>query len=397
MDEEQKEEAPGGGRWWTSLLGCLLLVAGSWFLIDLIDRTEPEAERTQAAKKTAMLVEVLIAEEGNYQPRIEALGEVKAARDVALGSRISGAIIERSESFVEGGLVKEGDVLVRLDPVNYQKIVSRRESEYQQALAELKLEKGQGKIAELDLELLAQSLEVKDKALALREPQLKSAEAALELAAVAVEEARLDLERTEIKAPFDAQIMSRGVEVGAQISSGSEIGRLVGMEEYWVVATVPMASLRWVGFSSREKPSVAEIRDPGAWGNDVLRSGKVERLLGSLDGETRLARVVISVKDPLGRESDLPELILGSLLDVVIQGDSISDVVRVPREYVRKNDTVWINEDGKLSIRDTEVVFRDSDFAYLSKGVEAGEEIVTTNLASVTEGAALRAKGSGNE
>lgn len=397
MDDNQHEEDNCGGRWWISLLGCLVLIAGAWYLIRLIDQTEPEAERTQAAKRTAMLVQVLKAEKGDFQPRISALGEVRAAREVTLGARVSGEIIERAENFVDGGLVREGEVVVRLDPTDYQKILARRESEHQQALADLKLEKGQRKIAELDLELLEESLEVKDKELALREPQLQSAQAAVELAAIAVEQARLDFERTQIKAPFDAQVLSNQVEVGTQINSGSEVGRLVALDEYWVVATVPMSSLRWVRFSDGEKASVAEIRNPGAWGENVVRTGQVVRLLGTLDEETRLARVVISVKDPLGREENLPPLILESLLDVAILGNSISDVVRLPREYLRKNDTVWINQDGKLSIREVEVVFRDKNFAYLSKGVEAGEEVVTTNLASVTEGAALRTKQSADE
>jgi RND family efflux transporter MFP subunit len=397
MAEEENEQAPKGGKWWITLLGSVLLVALSWYLIRLIDHTEPEAERIQAAKRTAMLVQVMAAEKGEFQPRIEALGEVLAAREVALGSRVSGSVIDRSESFVDGGLVRKDEILVQLDPTDYQKILERRQGEHQQALADLKLEEGQGKIAELDLELLEESLEVKDKELALRGPQLQSARAAVELTAVAVEEARLNLARTEVRAPFDAQIMSRNVEVGAQIPSGFEIAQLVGMEEYWVVATVPMTSLRYVGFSTRENPSLAEIRDSNAWGSEVVRTGKVARLLGALDRDTRLARVVISVKDPLAREGDLPVLILGSLLDVVILGDPISNVVRLPREYLRKNDTVWVNEDGKLSIRQAEIAFRDKDFAYLSKGVEAGEQIVTTSLASVTEGAALRTKPSDNE
>ena len=397
MNEHQDEQYSRRSPWWLSLLGVIVLIAGAWYLIRLIDQTEPEAERTQAAKRTAMLVEVLTAEKGNFQPRITALGEVRAAREVTLGSRVSGEIIERAENFVDGGLVKAGEVVVRLDPTDYQKILARRESEHQQALADLKLEKGQRKIAELDLELLEETLEIKDKDLALREPQLQSAQAAVDLAAIAVEQARLDFERTQIKAPFDAQVLTNRVEIGAQISSGSEVGRLVALDEYWVIATVPMASLRLVDYSNDENASVAEIRNPEAWGADVVRTGKVVRLLGSLDNETRLARVVISIKDPLGREGGLPPLILESLLDVAILGNSISEVVRLPREYLRKNDTVWINEEGALSVREVEVVFRDKSFAYLSKGVEAGEEIVTTSLASVSEGAALRTKTSGDE
>ncbi|MDP0489507.1 MAG: efflux RND transporter periplasmic adaptor subunit [Verrucomicrobiota bacterium JB023] len=389
MVEEKDEKPPKGGRWWVTLLVCVALAVGGWVIIKVIDSTEPEAERTQAAKRTAMLVQVIPAEKGNFQPRIEALGEVTASREVSVGARVSGEIVERSDAFVEGGIVKQGDLLVRIDPLDYQKILAQRQSEYQQAQAELELEKGQRNIARLDLELLEETLEVEDKGLALREPQLKSAQAAVELAAVALDRARLDLQRTEVRVPFDAQVMERGVDLGAQVATGTEIGRLVGLDEYWVVATVPLAALRWISFE-REEPLQAEIYDEVSWGSQQKRVGQVERLLGSLDTETRLARIVIVVGDPLGRESGEPGLILGSLLDVVILGETIENVVRLPRQYVRKNDTVWVNVDGKLSIRETDIVFRDKDFAYLASGLEEGEQVVTTSLASVTEGAALR-------
>ena len=399
MAKDENEKLPEGGKWWLTALGCLLLVLGGWLVIKWIDSTQPKAERSQAAKKTAMLVQVIVAEKGDFQPRIEALGEVRAAREVILGARVGGEIIERSQSFAEGGVVSQGEVLLRIDPLDYEKVLAQRKSELLQAQAELDLEAGRKNVAQLDLDLLEDSLEVEDKALVLREPQMKSAQAALELAEVAVEQADLDLQRTEVRAPFDAQVMSREVDLGAQLSTGTRIGRLVGLDEYWVVATVPRLALRWIPFGADAESLQAEIRDPAAWGEDAMRLGQVERLLGELDGETRLARIVIAVKDPLGRETEerKPGLILGSLLDVVILGQTIQDVVRLPREFLRKNDTVWVNADGKLSIREVKVTFRDRSFAYLSEGLAAGEQVITTSLASVTEGAALRIEGGSGE
>lgn len=395
MSEEESEELPKTGKWWLTILGCLFLVVGGWLLMKWIDSTEPTAERSQAAKKTAMLVQVISAEAGDFQPRIEALGEVQAAREVSLGARVSGEVVTRSPAFTEGGVVQEGEVLVRIDPLDYEKVLAQRKSEYLQAQAEIDIEAGRQNVAQLDLELLEDTLEVEDKALVLREPQLKSAKAELELAAVAVELARLDLQRTEVRAPFTAQVMSREVDLGAQLSTGTRVGRLVGLDEYWVVATVPQSALRWMRFEPGEGALQAEVRDTVAWGEGVMRMGQVERLLGELDDDTRLARVVVVVKDPLGREGGerKPGLILGSLVDVVVLGETIPEVVRLPREYLRKGDTVWVNDEGKLAIREVEVTFSDKSFAYLSEGLESGEQVITTSLASVTEGAALRTEG----
>ena len=113
-------------------------------------------------------------------------------------------------------------------------------------------------------------------------------------------------------------------------------------------------------------------------------------MIGTLDQQTRLARVLITVDDPLGQKSDVPPLILDTLIETEIEGKPIEDVVRLRREYVRNQDTVWVMKDEKLEIRKTEVVFRDAEYAYIRKGLESGEEVVTTTLATVAEGVGLR-------
>jgi len=62
---------------------------------------------------------------------------------------------------------------------------------------------------------------------------------------------------------------------------------------------------------------------------------------------------------------------------------------------VRKGDTVWVMQDGRLDIRDLEIVFQDWRYASITKGLEEGDQVVTTDLATVVEGTRLRLKGSG--
>jgi hypothetical protein len=187
------------------------------------------------------------------------------------------------------------------------------------------------------------------------------------------------------------------------------LGQLIGLEEYWVMAAVPVRSLRWVQFprdngqDTSNEPnestqtestgvlgSKAILRNQDAWGPDVEREARVSRLIGTLDRQTRLARVLITVNDPLGRDSEVPPLILDTLIETEIEGKPIEDVVRLPREFVRSQDTVWVMKDEKLEIRETEVVFRDAEYAYIREGLESGDEVVTTTLATVAEGVGLR-------
>ena len=204
----------------------------------------------------------------------------------------------------------------------------------------------------------------------------------------------LDLERSCVIAPFDAQILNRSVNIGSQVAPGDELGQLVGVKEYWVMAAVPVRSLRWVQFpDSENRGSTVTLRDPDVWGPETERKARVTRLIGTLDQQTRLARVLITVPDPLGQESDAPPLILDTLIEARIEGQPIEDVVRLSREYVHERDTVWVMKDGELEIRETDIVFRDAENAYIQSGLASGEEVVITTLATVADGVGLRKVG----
>ena len=123
-----------------------------------------------------------------------------------------------------------------------------------------------------------------------------------------------------------------------------------------------------------------------------------QHFIGTLDRTTRLGRVLVSVKDPLVREPDperpdRPPLIVGSLVEVRIEAEPLADVIRIKRDHLRQNDTVWVKQDGKLQIRAVDIAFEDPEHVYLRGGLEDGELIVKTNLATVAADAPLRTGG----
>ena len=84
---------------------------------------------------------------------------------------------------------------------------------------------------------------------------------------------------------------------------------------------------------------------------------------------------------------------VGSFVEVRIQGQPIEDAIRMDRNFLRKNDTVWIKEDGVLRIREVDVVFHDDEHVYIRGGLDSDDVVVTTNLATVLDGAPLRLDG----
>ncbi len=384
-------------NWKTTLLICLGILIAGGAVTTLIFLTEPTAQRTGATRQTAMLVDVQSVEKETVRPTIEAMGTVRPAQDIVLSPRVSGRVLQRGEGFTPGGYVQEGDTLLQIDPSDYRNTLQQRRSEMRQAEADLKIEMGRQDVAQQDYQLLGDTLSGANEALVLREPQLNSARSAVESARAAVDQAELDLQRTTITAPFDAHILRRSVNVGSQVAPGDELGRLVGLDTYWVEATVPVPKLRWLrvpGDGRRGTP--VRIRDRTAWADSTYRTGYVHRLMGALEDQTRLARVLISVPDPHARnpgDPDQPRLMIGSYVEAQIQAETLEDVVQLNRDYLRDGETVWVMQNQQLDIRDVRVVFRDPTYAYIDEGLAEGDSVITTNLATVSEGAPLRLEG----
>lgn len=381
-----------------TLLVCAAIAAVGAAAVVLIFSTEPTPQRETAVRETAMLVDVTRAEDGSFRPVIEAMGSVRPAREIMLQPRVSGQVVSIAEEFAPGGYVEQGDVLVRIEEADYRNALEQRSSELEQAQADLAMQEGQAAKAKQDYEALDRELSPERQALVLREPQLNAARAAVRSASAAVEQARLDLERTTITAPFDAHVLTRQVNQGSQVDVGTALGRLVGLDTYWVEATVPVDKLRWLAFADGDAGagSPVGIRNRTAWPEGVTRRGYLYKLVGELSGETRLARVLVAVDDPLARDEAagdgdfVPPLMIGAFVETRIQGRPLDNVVRISRDHLRKDDTVWVMENGKLAIRPVDVVLRDARYAYVRDGLSGGEQVVTSSLATVEEGIALR-------
>jgi len=385
----------------TLIISLLILLAGA-VIVFIIFRTEPTAKRGGATKETAMLVDVVEVERGNYRPEVVTTGSVMPSKDIILSPRVSGEVIAVSPNFTPGGYVKKGEVLLRIDPADYQNNLQLRESDLLQAEADLNIEMGRQNVAQKDYQLLAEEFAGEDKSLVLREPQLNAAKSEVEAARAAVEQARLDLQRTTIRAPFDAHILNRNVNTGSQVSPGENLGRLVGMDVYWVEAALPLAKLRWLSFpeSENEKGSPVRITNRTAWEKGNFREGYLYKLIGSLEGNTRLARALVAVEDPLLQQTDtgnLYPLIIGSFMEVRIEGTEIDSIFRVKRNFIRKDETVWLMIDNELEIREVDIQLQDAEYAYITSGLDDNDKIVTTNLTTVAEGVKLRVENADSE
>jgi RND family efflux transporter MFP subunit len=378
-----------------SVVACAVLLGAAAGAVYLIYANEPVAKQEGATRRSAALVETVVVEHGSYRPQIVVLGTVQPAEEVDLSPRVGGRVITLQDAFEPGGIVEQGQPLLKIDPVDYQQVLKIRKSELAQMQAQLDIEMGRQAVAKQEFELLGEEIDPENRSLVLREPQIASIRAQLDAAQAEVDQAQLDVDRTTIAAPFDAQIITRAVNVGSEVSPGDRLAHLVGIDEYWVMASVPLRDLTWLRFDDDDERSTGgaavRIRHTSAWPAGTHRAGRLARQVGGVDPDTRMASVLITVPDPLARNTDLPRMVLGTIVEVRITAEPIDDVVRLPRSLLRQNDTVWVmTDDRKLSIRKPTIVYRDSEYAYVSQGIEDGEHVVSTSLSAVTEGLELR-------
>lgn len=399
MSDSATREGTETGSWKISVVISLVILAVAGGLAVLTFFTEPTAERGGATKKTAMLVDVVEADKGTFRPQIVAQGTVEPAQEVILRPQVGGRVTSLSPSFTPGGHVKEGELLMKIEAADYRNALAQRKSELHQAKSDLAIEKGRHDAAKAEYSRFGEELAPENESLVLRKPQLEAAKQRVNSAEAAVEQAKLNLNRTTVEAPFDAHIVRRDVNVGSQVSPNDSIGRLIGIDTYWVGVELPLSKLRWLsieGEGEGVEGSKVRIRNRQAWPEDAYRRGHLFKKVGVLDSNTRMARVLAEVPDPLARDKsdeEKPSLVIGEFVEVTIDGEPIEDVVRLDRDFVREDDTVWVMEEGKLQVRQADIVVRDALYAYIAKGLDEGDRVVTTNISTVVEGAPLRLNG----
>lgn len=372
----------------------LVIVIGIVIAVSLV-KTGPKASRKPPVKQ-ARLVEVTPLSMGTVTTEIEAMGTVVPARKVDLHPQVSGEIIKVSEQYVPGGLFRAGDEILQIDPKDYVLAVKRRESEVAQAMSNVKIEQGQQIIAQRELEMIGEAIDEKNNDLILRKPQLESVQAQLSLAQATLEQARLDLQRTRIHAPFNSIVISRSANIGSRVLNSTLLATLVGTDQYWIEVAVPVDQLKWIRIPGPgiNSGSSARIYNDNVWRDGEYREGKIMQLVGDLESEGRMARLLIAVEDPLdldGKDGRKPRLLIDSYVRVIIDGTPQKSVISIDRKHVHDGNLVWImDEQDRLNIRTVSILFRGKSNVLVTSGVKAGERLVTTDLSAPVNNMPLR-------
>lgn len=378
----------------------VIIIGVGVFLARTLIHTGPKAERRSPPPQQA-LVEVITAHPTNVTVVIRATGTVVPSHQVRLRSQVAGQILETSDAYQEGGFLTQGEMILTIDPADYQLAVSRAQATLTEAEFQLKVEQGRQDVARREWELIgdADQSSPLQRELALRKPHLEAAQAAVQAARASLDQAELQLARTTITAPFDATVVKRMVDRGAYVSSQDTLAEVAATEAFWVEVAVPVRDLARLSIPVKpgEAGSAALIRN-AADSSDRVWTGSVLRLIRELDTQSRLARLVVAIPDPLDLKSQssasATSLLLGSFVRVDLLGTTLEDVVVLPRVALRDQDSVWImTGENTLEVRPVVVDWKDETRAAIRSGIAPGEQVILSNLGTPVPGMNLVAAG----
>jgi RND family efflux transporter MFP subunit len=356
-------------------------------------KQEPKQEIRQ---DLGMLVEIFTVENKDWQVKVIGTGTVQAAQEISIIPQTSGEVTYVSPSMEEGGFFSTDEVLFKIDSTDYQ--LALEQARATEAKAELNLEtiESWSRVARAEWERIKKDDEDEPNPLVVYEPQLKNAQAELASAKAGVKQAELNLERTEIRAPFNCRIRSESVDIGQYVRAGTSVGVVAGTDTAEVIVPLPLDELRWLDVpmkGSQKEGSLATIHME-INGKDYERKGRIVRSTGEVDTMSRMTKIVIEVQDPYGllHEGNARKaLVSGSFVDVSIKGGRLKDVFLIPRTAVRDNDTVWLmDKDNLLRIQNVQIVRSERENVLVKDSLENGESVVLTNIPGAADGMKLR-------
>ena len=408
-----------GGRMLLQFAIPLVLLAAAYAGYQYLIATKPDVA-PQPPQEAASPVRAVTVTHSTYQPNLTLFGESVAGREVQLRALVAGEVVEASPDLREGGEVSQGELLLRIDPFDYdialaevnaqisetQARLSENEAQIRAAEASLSRAREQLDIAENDLDraerlvdtgaVSRQTLDQRRLTVSQRQDTVEQGEINLSVLKAQAEQQRAALQRlqanrrtaqrnrddTRLNAPFDAYVDEPSAEVGKVLSTNDPVATLI--DKSWIEVRVTLSDAQY-GRIVRESGGVlgrpVEVRwyvgdDPFVYEAEIVRVGS--RIAASSGGVNVYARLV----DPLNPTPLRP----GAFVKVRVPDVERPDVVRLPQTALYGNNHVYVIEDGRLSRREIQQLGATQGDVLVRGDLRDGEAVAVTRLARPGDG-----------
>lgn len=393
-----------------------------------------------ASGELARVLRVIDAPQVDVVPRVLGYGTAAPAQVWRAVAEVEGRVIEVHPELNPGAFLKEGDVVLKIDPREFELTASQLEAEIaevQAQLAELDtqeendrasmvIEEAALKLTQTDLDRVrgaaerdaASPTEVRDKertflaqkqkvqalqnALNLVPRQRTTLGASLAVKKARLEQARLDIQKTIVQTPFDCRLGEVHIEQGQFLKAGEALFDADGVAVTEVDAQVSIDRARALLHDSPSRelggvPDMERLREifdvavtvrlhVGDWTAEW--DARFARIREQIDPVTRTIGLVVAVDRPYEQAipGQRPPLLKGMFCEVELRGDPLSGRIVVPRAALHDGHVYIVDPENRLRRRAVSVLFSQSDFICLEGGLEPGDKVVVSDPMPAIEG-----------
>jgi len=367
---------------WPIVLVVFILAIGISFLLYFF---KPVADK-KISKVEFPLAEFVIANLKPVAVPVVSQGSVKAKTVIKLVAQVSGRITHMAKLKINGGFFNKGDLLLSIDDTDYRLAMSSAKAKVaaaKQQLIRVETEAGQAKY---DLQQIGRDPS-KSSSYALREPQLAEAKANLQAAQADLEIARLQMQRTNVTAPFNGRVVSKQVDIGQFVSSGTLLADIYSTETAIVRLPLSLQKTELLGIKLRNNEQVVnsmQIKLIAEYASKKYEwSAVLSHTEGELDSRNRLVYLVAEVESPYDKDelySDRPPLTPGMFVKAELTGID-KNIIMLPRSVLRYGGNVWlVDELDQLQKRKIEILSKDREHVYIASGIGQGDRVIVNSI-----------------
>ena len=347
---------------------------------------------------TAVAVKTKILHRTQAKLLVESQGTVVPRTRTSLTSEVSGTVLDVSPHFVVGGVFKAGDLLLQVDPTDYEVALQRAKANLIGMNAQLTFEQARAVQAEKEWGMTDRPIE-EAPLLALRKPYLEEARANVLQAEAEVKQAQLKLQRATIRAPYAGMVAAKSVDIGQYVTVGTALGETFAIDFSEVRLPLTKKDLSMMNsFAMADKSNQLEIILRGSIDDNITEwQAKLVRSEGVINQANRALYIVAQVEDPYGQlkprnpeSSTQPAkkpLLMGTFVSAIIGGKTIDNAFAVPRSaLLQGNKVALVDAEQRLRLKVIKSIFADSNFYYVNQGLDEGDEIIISAVGVPIEG-----------
>lgn len=349
----------------------------------------------QPSRNIAPLVRIVEANPGKHRFVVTTQGTVSPRTESDLIPEVDGRVITMSPALVSGGFFTKGDVLLEIDPLDYEVALEQARANLARAESDLNNE-NKNHVRQMDL---IDRGAISDAEIDNSENRVAIAEAVLREATARLARAERDLSRTRVIAPYNGRVRSERVDLGQFVRRGEAIGTLYAVDYAEVRLPIPNIDLGFLDLplnvAGNELTNIVPVKLRTEFaGVQQSWDGRIVRTEGELDPATRMVQVVASVANPYDQASNRAPLAVGLFVEAEILGREVDNVSVLPRSALREDNRVLlVDNNDQLVFREVRVLRRADDKVYIGSGLSRGDRICISPLQSSTEGMQVRVEG----